>query len=81
MSAARHDGCVHDTVVVDRRNASTDVTVIGPADPGDDVSVLISAGGLGASLLLAPAEAVKLGLLLIEAGRDNQDILTSAVRP
>lgn len=80
MSFARHDGCVHDSVVVDRRNATTDITVIGPADPSDDVSVLISAGGLTASMLLTPAEAVKLGELLVEAGRDNQEILTSAVR-
>lgn len=80
MKFARNDGCVHDSIVVDRARVSTDVTVIGPAGPDDLVSVLIHAGGLSASLLLSPAEAVKLGELLAEAGRDNQDILTSAVQ-
>ena len=82
MSASRYDGCVHDSVLLpDPEGCPGDITIIGPKDPSDTVSVAIHMIGLRVGLILSPATAVKLGELLVEAGNDNQQIMSSAVRP
>lgn len=74
---------MHDSVVFDdgKSGCPSDITVIGPADPTDSVSVAAHAMGMHCSFILTPAQAVRLGELLVEAGQDNQDIMTSASRP
>ncbi len=69
----RHEGKVHDRVVVvdDDGDYVGDVTVLAGADETDTVSLMAHGTLIHASFELQPAQAVRLGRILMAAGEDT----------